>query len=265
MRIEILFPEFCNLYGDLANMKYLGLCLPNAEFVETPLSETPLFVREKVDMIYMGPMTERVQEAALERLGQILLFRKLEFPLKEIKRIMTSPGFDRERALQRQIELLTLRKEQLESLIAFARGLKMIGGKQMDFSAFDTGRMEEYEQRARKAWEDTEAYREYEERGRGRTQEEKKGAGMGLLLIFQEFGSLKENCRPESGAAQAQVRRLQNYITEYFCHCTPGMLEALGSLYTQEEFRKNIDRAGGEGTAQFASDAIKVYSQRQED
>ena len=42
MRIEILFPEFCNLYGDLANMKYLGLCLPDAEFVETPLSETPL-------------------------------------------------------------------------------------------------------------------------------------------------------------------------------------------------------------------------------
>ena len=69
MRIEILFPEFCNLYGDLANMKYLGLCLPDAEFVETPLSETPLFVREKVDMVYMGPMTERVQEAALERLA----------------------------------------------------------------------------------------------------------------------------------------------------------------------------------------------------
>ena len=69
MRIEILFPEFCNLYGDLANMKYLGLCLPDAEFVETPLSETPLFVREKVDMIYMGPMTERAQEAALERLA----------------------------------------------------------------------------------------------------------------------------------------------------------------------------------------------------
>ena len=68
MKIEILFPQNCNLFGDLSNMHYLRKCLPDAQFVETDLNEEPLFVREKVDMIYLGPMTERSQELVLERL-----------------------------------------------------------------------------------------------------------------------------------------------------------------------------------------------------
>ena len=53
MKIEILFPQNCNLFGDLSNMHYLRKCLPDAQFVETDLNEEPLFVREKVDMIYL--------------------------------------------------------------------------------------------------------------------------------------------------------------------------------------------------------------------
>ena len=69
MKIEILFPEFCNLYGDLANMDYLRRCLPQAEFVETSLQEEPpCWPGKKVDMVYLGPMTERLQEAVLEKL-----------------------------------------------------------------------------------------------------------------------------------------------------------------------------------------------------
>ena len=63
-------------------------------------------------------------DTALETLQQILLFRELEFPLKEIKTIIMSSDFDKEKALNQQIELLTLKKEHLENLISFARGLK---------------------------------------------------------------------------------------------------------------------------------------------
>lgn len=68
MKIEILYPHHCNLFGDLSNMDYLKKCLPQAQFVETHLNQEPLFVREKVDMVYLGPMTERTQELVLERL-----------------------------------------------------------------------------------------------------------------------------------------------------------------------------------------------------
>ena len=68
MKIEILFPEFCNLFGDLSNMRYLEKCLPEAAFLSTSLSEEPLFLHEKPDLIYLGPMTERTQEKVIEKL-----------------------------------------------------------------------------------------------------------------------------------------------------------------------------------------------------
>ena len=75
-------------------------------------------------------------DADLERLQHILLFRELEFPLKDIKMIVNSPDFDRSKALEQQIELLKLKKEHIENLMNFALGIKLLGVKHMDFKAF---------------------------------------------------------------------------------------------------------------------------------
>lgn len=66
--VETLFPEIANLYGDHANIRYLKLCMPEAEYVEDSLSGEPYFAAHKPDMIYMGPMTERGQELIIEKL-----------------------------------------------------------------------------------------------------------------------------------------------------------------------------------------------------
>ena len=72
-------------------------------------------------------------EEALERLQQILLFREMEFPLKEIGRILKSPAFDRDKALEQQIALLEMKKEHVERLIALARDIKeKKGERRMD-------------------------------------------------------------------------------------------------------------------------------------
>jgi len=68
MKIEILFPEWCNLFGDMSNMRYLRQCLPNAEFIETAFEDEPKFVKEDVNLIYMGPMTEKTQEKVIDKL-----------------------------------------------------------------------------------------------------------------------------------------------------------------------------------------------------
>jgi len=68
MKIEILYPEICNLYGDIFNITYLSKCVENCELIETSLNETPKFVNEKVDLIYLGPMTEKNQELAIQKL-----------------------------------------------------------------------------------------------------------------------------------------------------------------------------------------------------
>ena len=70
MKIEVLFPEICNLYGDLFNIKYLKDCLPEAEIVNTGLKEQPLFLTEKPDLIYMGTTTEQGQIMAIEALSK---------------------------------------------------------------------------------------------------------------------------------------------------------------------------------------------------
>ena len=58
-----------------------------------------------------------------------LLFRELEFPLKDIKAIINSPDFDRSKALEQQIELLRLKKEHIDNLMNFALGIKLLGVK----------------------------------------------------------------------------------------------------------------------------------------
>lgn len=68
MKIEILFPEFCNLFGDTYNMIYLEKTLTDAEFIRTPIGGAVRFTEEPVDLVYMGPMTERMQERVIEKL-----------------------------------------------------------------------------------------------------------------------------------------------------------------------------------------------------
>ena len=68
MKIEVLFPEFANLFGDCWNWKYLSRCMPEAELIETGYNDEPRFASEKVDMIIMGAMTEHGQELAIKKL-----------------------------------------------------------------------------------------------------------------------------------------------------------------------------------------------------
>ena len=198
-------------------------------------------------------------DKALERLQMILLFKELQFPLKEITTILDNPEFDRSKALEQQIKLLELRKEHLENLITFARGLKQVGGNTMDFSAFDTQKMEKYAAEAKKQWQNTSAYQAFAEKSKGRNKEAEEALGRGLMMIFEDFGRCKD-VEPASSDAQALVKRLQGYITENYYPCTKEILNSLGEMYAAGgEFTENIDKAGGEGTAAFAQRAIAIY------
>lgn len=65
---EALFPEVANLHGDLANLRYLQQCRPDARLATTALTDTPAFVTDHVDLVYLGPLTETGQLKAIERL-----------------------------------------------------------------------------------------------------------------------------------------------------------------------------------------------------
>ena len=199
-------------------------------------------------------------DAALETLQQILLFRELEFPLKDIQRIIQSPSFDRQKALDQQITLLELKKEHLDNLISLAREIKTTGvNTKMDFSAFDTKKMDEYAAKAKEAWGNTPAYQEYEQKAKGRSKEETREVSRQMMEIFAEFGAIR-NGDPASPEARALVRKLRDFISEHYYTCTDQILSGLGQMYAAGgEMTANIDSCGGEGTAVFASQAIRVF------
>ena len=199
-------------------------------------------------------------DAALERLQMILLFKELEFPLKDIQKIIGSPGFDKSKALEQQIQLLTLKKEHIENLINLARGIKKIGVKNiMDFSAFDTKKIDEYAAQAKESWGDTDAYKEYEKKSKGRTSEDNVNIAKDMMKLFTEFGGMKV-LAPESETVQKQVKKLQDFITDKYYKCTKEILSGLGKAYSSGgEMNDNIDKAGGEGTGAFVDKAIQIY------
>ena len=237
----------------------------------TGVSIRTLQYYDKIGLLHPAEYTEAgyrlYDDAALETLQQILLFRELEFPLKDIKKIVGSPDFDRSKALAQQIELLTLKKEHLENLIDLAKGLKLRGVRHLKFDAFDTRKIDEYAAQAKAAWGTTPAYKEFEQKSKGRTREDDQNIAQGLMDIFAEFGAIQDanlgtdkNADPASAEAQALVKKLQDYITQHFYNCTKEILSGLGKMYAGGgDFTKNIDSYGGEGTAEFVHQAIEIY------
>ena len=228
----------------------------------TGVSVRTLHYYDEIGLLRPSQVTEAgyrlYDDTALERLQQILLFRELEFPLKDIKTILDSPGFDRVEALSRQIELLTLKKERLERLITHAREIRETGAKLMEFQAFDRSKLDAYAAEAKARWGGTETWREYEEKTNDQSEDAQTAAAQGLMDVFRGFGGLREQA-PDSPAVQAQVQALRDYLTAHYYDCTKEILAGLGQMYTQGDFAENIDRAGGPGTAALVSKAIARY------
>lgn len=195
-------------------------------------------------------------DTALERLQQILFFRELEFPLVEIKAILESPNFDRNRALEQQITLLELKREHLENLIALAKGVKLLGVRYMDFKAFDTSKIDQYAKEAKALYGKTPEYQEFLEKSKNWNPEKDKALEAQMMGIFARFGEMKETS-PDSPEAAALVREMQAFITENFYTCSDKVLMGLGKMYSGGgDFTENIDKVGGPGTAEFAAKAI---------
>ena len=120
-----------------------------------------------------------------------------------------------------------------------------------------------YKTEARSRWGNTDAYREHEQKTKNYTNEKWDEANDGLMSIFAEFAVCKNSgASANSAEAQALVAKLQAHITENYYTCTDEILAGLGKMYVADErFKKNIDKYG-EGTAEFASEGIRIYVEK---
>ena len=122
--------------------------------------------------------------------------------------------------------------------------------------------MKNYETEVRERYGDTDAYRDHRQKTKNYTKEKWAEANDGLMAIFAEFASCKDSgSSADSTEAQALVAKLQTHITANYYTCTDEILAGLGKMYEADErFKNNIDKHG-EGTAEFASEAIVVFCQ----
>ena len=196
-------------------------------------------------------------ENSLLRMQEILFYRELDFSLKAIREILSSPNYDKNKALKEQKHLLMLKKERLERLIFAIDGA--VKGENI-MSAFDNSEFEKYKSEAKEKWGQTPAYKEHEEKTKQYSKEKWNILAGEMNDIFAEFAAcMKDGEKPDSAKAQNLVKMLQDHITQNYYLCTDEILAGLGQMYTQDErFKNNIDK-NADGTAVFVCGAIEFY------
>ena len=188
---------------------------------------------------------------------EILFYRELDFSLKSIDKILSSPNYDKEKALAEQKKLLLIKKERLERLISAIDRAKK--GENV-MNVFDNSEFENYKQEVKEKWGETDAYKEHKEKTKDYGKEKWNNLSEKMNDIMAEFSVCMKNGEgPDSDNAQSLVKMLQNHITENYYHCSNEILMGLGQMYIADErFKNNIDK-NGEGTAEFISKAIEIY------
>ena len=192
------------------------------------------------------------EEMAL--LQQAVFYKELGLPLKEIKPLLQAPEDTRRRALLAHKELLKLKKQQLEGLLALVDDT--LGGTTMAKPIITQADVEaaktQYAEEARNRWGNTDAWKQ----SQGKTPD----AGQ-MEDIFRGFAALREQ-GPAHPDTQAQVRRWQQFISDNLYDCTDDILAGLGRMYIcDERFQANLDKYG-QGTARLMSDAIAIYCKK---
>ena len=193
-------------------------------------------------------------ESSLERMQEILFYRELDFSLRTIAQILSSPDYDKQQALTRQRKLLLAKKERLERLIDALDSMEKGEGFMKPNNEYEDLK-NKYAEEVRQRWGSTDAYKESQQRNTDFSQ-----AASLLDAVFEEFAELdRSGISPDDEAAKVQVEKLQRCITDNFYTCTNEILAGLGQMYAADvRFKTNIDKHG-EGTAEFVSQCINSY------
>ena len=205
-------------------------------------------------------------EEDVARLYQILLFKELEFPLKEIKSILDDEEFDKEEALNIQRKLILEKKNRLEKIIeSIDDTITNLGGENMskkDFKAFSYDEIkkhqEKYKKETKEKYGKSDAYKESQEKTSKYSKNDWENIMGAADDIYEELANLMDK-DPSDDKVQELVVKWRNHITTNFYNCTIDIFRGLALMYVADErFIKNIDKYG-EGLAQFLSDAMNIY------
>lgn len=203
----------------------------------------------------------------LERLQQILFFKELDFNLKEIKRILDSPSFDKNQALKAHREFLITKRKRIDKIIkTVEKTINSIeGGVEMNkkemFGAFDMSQIEKHKKKYAE-----EVRQKY---GKDIIEEcERKTSGYGenewaliqarMDEIYKRIAGMMDK-EPSDKQVQELIGEFRQHITDNFYECTPQIFRGLGDLYVNDKRFTEYFEKYKSGLAEFLKDAIHIY------
>jgi DNA-binding transcriptional MerR regulator len=195
----------------------------------------------------------------LDDLQQILFFRELGFPLKDISKLMGNPSFEHGDALKKHRKMLEKKQNRIGKIIAtIDKTLKNIkGGCVMSdnekFEGFDFSSNNSHEKEAREKWGDKSV-----DETKGRLKRNKKEMSKEMNDIYRKLATIR-HLDPESDEAQRAIGEWFSFLNSIGSYSLDAF-EGLGKMYVEDErFTNNIDKFGV-GLAAFMKDAMKVYA-----
>lgn len=200
----------------------------------------------------------------LEILQQILFFKALGFPLKEIKDIIYRPSFDQIEALNSHRDLLLEERRRIDKMLTtIDKTIKHKKGEihmtdKEKFAGFNFNQ-NPYEKEARERYGDKkvdELNKEVKRLSKDRNEEfETKFNG-----IYQTLATVRHEL-PSSEIAQTEIKKWYDFLNT-IGNYSPEAFKTLGQMYIEDErFKENIDQFG-EGLAQFMQEAMAIYADR---
>jgi DNA-binding transcriptional MerR regulator len=221
---------------------------------------TPVRVSSKGYRIY--------GQEEVDRLQQILFYRELAVPLEEIKRILSSESFNRERELQSHLSSLIAKREQLDMLISNVE--KSIKAERGEIIMSDK---EKFEGFLKKLVDDNE--KKYGEEIRAKygdksvERSNKKIIGMRkedyeeLEKLTAELNqTLKKACEegdPASELAQKACELHKKWLCFYWTDYSKEAHKQLAETYVNDprftQYYENL----ASGCAEFLRDALDIY------
>ena len=203
-------------------------------------------------------------ETELLRLQQILLFRGLGMPLREIGELIDLPGYSSIAALRRHAERIDRERERLERLqrtiertiIRMTEDETVISNEEL-YEGISPKQAEAWEQEARERWGDM-AVDDSWRRIKGMTRERWQSYQEETADIPQRLAELMDR-DPADPAVQAQIARHFESMRVFY-EPTPDIYRGLGMMYVEDErFTAFYDKTA-KGLASFMQKAMDVYA-----
>lgn len=204
-------------------------------------------------------------QGSLLQLQQIMFFRELDIPLKDIQLIMSSPHFNLLEALENHHTSLQSRANRLEKLIDTVDQTinKLKGDKDMTakeyFEGFDES---QYEEEAKQRWGHTNQYAESQKKWSSYTREQKDAIKVEGGALTKRMVGQDPTVKPDDKDVQAAIGEYHAYINKYFYTCDIDCLRGLADMWVEDSrFANNYERIR-QGGAKFVQKAVHIYCER---